>query len=230
MKSVLQSLYRNCVQFDLSDSPATVTLIDMYTHFELHVDIEEEWVNNLYPKLIPKVCESIFNGLHKASINLRYYDSNPKLALVCPCGKGDAHIATGNVELGFWTCSLSRPKKRCGMLSSHQVLWLDISSKNSDTKHLTEPDMTALLNKLDRHAHQWRDITMHLGFQQTELNNIVARPLLLACAPQSWQRATLYKWLQWAPNDSQGSSSFATLQTLKDALNKSGFGATAVTL
>ena len=71
---------------------------------------------------------------------------------------------------------------------------------------------------------------MHLGFQQTELDNIQARPLLLQGAPQSWLRAMLSEWLQWAPNNSRGSSSFATLQALKDALNNSGLGATASTL
>ena len=37
----------------------------------------------------------------------------------------------------------------------------------------------------------------------------------------------LSKWLEWAPNDNRGSASFATLRALKDALNKSGLGATA---
>ena len=225
-------LYRNCIQFDLSDSPATVTLIDTYTHFELHVDIEEEWVDDLCPKIIPKVCEIIFKGLHKASINLRYYNSSPKPALVCPCQEGDAHTAIGNIDLGFWTCSLSRPKRKCGKLTSHQVLWLDSTSASSkgDTKQLTESDMPHLLGELKKHANKWRDIGIHLGFQENELDNIEARPLLLARAPQSWLTAMLSEWLQWAPKDSRGSLSFATLQALKDALNKSGLGATASTL
>ena len=173
---------------------------------------------------------SIFEGLHKASVNLRYFNSSPKPALVCPCGEGDVHTATGNVELGLWTCALSRPKRKCGKLASHHITWLDSASTNIDTKRLTECDITALIGKLEPHAHQWRDIAMHLGFQQTELDNIQARPLLLQGAPQSWLRAMLSEWLQWAPNDSRGSSSFATLQALKDALNKSGLGATASTL
>ena len=222
-------LYRNCVQFDLCDSPATVTLIDTYTHFEVHIDIEEEWIDDLYPKIIPAVRESIFKGLHKATINLRYYNSSPKPALVCPCGEGEAHIATGNIELGFWTCALSRPKRKCGKLTSHQRLCL-LSNTSIDSKRLTESDMTVLLGKLESHAHRWRDIATHLSFQQTELDNIQARALLLQGSPQSWLRAMLSEWLQWAPNDCRGSSSFATLDTLKDALNKSGLGATASTL
>ena len=223
-------LYRNCVQFDLSDSPIIVTLIDTYTHFEVYVDIEEEWVDDLYPKIIPAIRDSIFKGLHKATINLHCYDSCPKLALVCPCSEGEAHIAAGNLELGFWTCALSRPKRKCGKLSSHQLLWLNSASTDKGSKQLTESNMPHLLSKLDNHASKWRDVGMHLGFQQNELDNIQDRPVLFTHAPQSWQRAMLSEWLEWAPRDSRGSSSFATLEALKDALYKSGLGATASTL
>ena len=90
--------------------------------------------------------------------------------------------------------------------------------------------MNSLLGSLDHHAHQWRDIATYLGFHQAELNVIQARPLLLHGAPQSWLRAMLTEWLEWSPNNSRGSSSFATLQALKDALSKSGLGAAASTI
>ena len=216
-------LYRNCIQFDLSDFLAVITLIDTYTHFELHIDVDEEFADDLYPKIIPQVRQSIFKGLQKASINLHYYNSTPKPALVCRCGEGEVHTAAGNIETGFWSC----PKRKRGRLTSHQLTWLDSASINSDTKRLTESDMTALYSKLNCHAPHWRDIATQLGFRQTELKTIEARPFLLQEAPQSWLRAMLSDWLEWAPNDSRGSSSFATLQALKDALSKSGLGATA---
>ena len=77
------------------------------------------------------------------------------------------------------------------------------------------------------HAHEWRDIGMYLGFRQDELDNIEARPLLLQGAPKSWLKAMLSEWLQWAPKDSRGSSSFATLQALRYSLSRSGLGASA---
>ena len=214
-------LYRNCIKFNFSDSLAVVTLIDTYTHFEVHIDVDEEFVDDLYPKIIPQIRQSIFKGLLKASVNLHYYNSTPKPALVCRCGEGEAHTAAGNTETGFWSC----PKRKCGRLTSHQLSWLD-----SDTKRLTDSDMTVLYGRLDCHAHRWRDIATHLGFRQTELENIQARALLMQGSPQSWLRAMLSEWLEWAPNDSRGSSSFATLQALKVALNKSRLGATASTL
>ena len=68
---------------------------------------------------------------------------------------------------------------------------------------------------------------MTLGFLPTELDNIQHRPLLLSNAPTSWLSAMLSKWLQWAPGDIRGSTSFATLEGLKDALRKAGLGAAA---
>ena len=122
-----------CIQFDLSFSLAvilSITLIDTYTHFELHIDIDEEFVDDLYPKIIPQIRQSIFKGfIHKASVNLHYYNSTPKPALVCQCGEGEAHTAASNIELGFWLC----PKRKRGRLISHQLTWLDSASINSDT-------------------------------------------------------------------------------------------------
>ena len=37
----------------------------------------------------------------------------------------------------------------------------------------------------------------------------------------------LAQWLEWAPGDSRGSTSFATLEDLKAALYQAGLGATA---
>ena len=37
----------------------------------------------------------------------------------------------------------------------------------------------------------------------------------------------LEEWFQWAPGDARGSQDFATLESLKDAVSKAGFGSTA---
>ena len=218
-------LHRNCVQLEISDSPGTVTLIDTYTHFEVHVDIPDESADDLCPEMFPAIRESIFKGIHKATINLGYYSSTPKSALVCPCRVGEAHVATTNLKIGYWTCALD--KSKCGKLSPHQLLWVDSPSADHDRKRLAESDLPALLDKLNSHASKWRDIGIRLGFLKGELDNIEARPLLLNSAPESWLREMLSEWLQWAPEDGRGSSSFATLDALKIALSNSGLGATA---
>ena len=95
-------LHRNCVQFKLHESPAVVTLIDTHTHFEVHVNVPIKFSVDLCPKIIPMVCKTIFKGLSKATLNLHYDNSSPSAALVCPCGRGDSHVATANTELGYW--------------------------------------------------------------------------------------------------------------------------------
>ena len=62
-------------------------------------------------------------------------------------------------------------------MTPRQLLWVDnapVETTDSDHKHLTESD----LPDLSVHACKWRDIGMYLGFQQTELDDIQARPLL----------------------------------------------------
>ena len=224
-------LYRNCIQLDIPKSPATLTLIDAYTHFEVHMQMPEKHAENLCPMLFPSIRKTIFKGLHKAALNLHYSNSTPSAALVCPCGSGDAHIATVNKDIGYWTCSLN--KMECDKLSSLQLLWIDsdpISQPSScDTQQLTEiPHLAMLLSKLNDHAFCWRDIGSSLGFKQGELSNIDAsvrqqdNPGPVGCL-----RAMLSQWLQWAPGDNRGSPLFATLDALKTALRDSGLGAIA---
>ena len=222
-------LYRNCIQLDIPKSPATVTLVDAYTHFEVHVQVPLKHAESLCPKLFPSIRKAIFGGLHRAALNLHYSNSTPSAALVCPCGNEDAHIATVNKEIGYWTCSLNRME--CDELSLLQLLWIDndpVCQPNScDIQRLEEiPHLAKLLNQLKDHASNWKRIGTNLGFKQGELN------IILANAP--WQdvavsclTAMFSQWFQWAPGDNRGSSSFATLNALKTALKDCGLAATA---
>ena len=95
---------------------------------------------------------------------------------------------------------------------------------------LTEHHHSDLLSQLCKHAKSWKGIGTHLGFTHGELNNIEAAPLLMTTAPTSWLDKMLEEWLQWAPEDERGSTSYATLESLKCALRVSGFNATAHSL
>ena len=86
---------------------------------------------------------------------------------------------------------------------------------------------SVLLKQLTKHASAWRDIGTYLGFSQGELSNIQVNQSLLVNSPVSWLSAMLSQWLQWAPGDSRGSNSFATLEDLKSALRNAGLGVTA---
>ena len=214
-------LYRNCVQFKYPKSGAVITLIDTYSHFEVHVDISSKRVDNLCPKIIPKVRSAIFKGVQKATLNIGYEYSAPTAALVCPCGVGEAHIAEADLELG-WTCTLD--DNEGGELNSHQLLWIESPSTVTSTSHnyFNESDLPMLLSKLNDYATKWRDIGMQLRFRQGQLDNIQARPFLQSSAPKSFLGAMLTDWLQRAPNDTRGAP---TINNLTFAVHQSGLGA-----
>ena len=72
----------------------------------------------------------------------------------------------------------------------------------------------------------WKDIGRYLGFIDDELKIIETKPLLLADAPSSWFNEMISEWLQWAPSDARNSTKTATLEGLRDALDKAGLQGT----
>jgi GTPase SAR1 family protein len=102
-----------------------------------------------------------------------------------------------------------------------------VQPQHGQTERLTEDHHAVLLKQLTKHSADWRMIGLYLGFSSGELDNIEGRPFLQQCAPTSWLSAMLAQWLQWAPGDRRGSTSFATLNGLKAALNGAFLGATA---
>jgi hypothetical protein len=96
-----------------------------------------------------------------------------------------------------------------------------VSTKLSENNH------SVLYAKLTEHSAKWREIGIHLGFCPSELNEIQARPPLYATAPKSLLSAMIADWLQWAPGDQRGSTNYATLEGLRDAVNKAGLSEAA---
>ena len=103
----------------------------------------------------------------------------------------------------------------------------DTQAASSGTDHqiqaLREEHHSVLLKQLREHSYGWSEIGTYLGFRSGELRNIEAKPLLLLDAPHSWLSAMLQEWLQWAPGDSRGSESVASLEKLKSAFLNAGF-------
>ena len=95
---------------------------------------------------------------------------------------------------------------------------------------LTEIHYASLLQQLLQHAAKWRELGTHLGFKPGELDNIQDRPSLFSKGPTSLLSVLLSEWLQWAPGDGRGSTSFATLEGLKAALREARLGAAAYDL
>ena len=66
-----------------------------------------------------------------------------------------------------------------------------------------------------------------LGFLFAELDAIRANPTNLHDAPASYLRSMVAKWLQWASGDKRGSKDYATLSSLRTAVDKAGLGVLA---
>ena len=95
---------------------------------------------------------------------------------------------------------------------------------------LGEAHHLVIFEQLQKHSSDWMKIGTYLGFYPNELRKIQNSPSLFFSGPDVCLSTLLEKWLQWAPGDRRGSKKFATLENLKLALSKAGFGATAHTL
>ena len=105
-----------------------------------------------------------------------------------------------------------------------------VEEREPESTKLSESNHSVLYEKLNEYSAEWREIGTYLGFRPRELNEIQARPPLYATAPKSVLNAMLADWLQWAPEDQRGSKSYATLEGLRDALNKAGLSEAAYSI
>ena len=119
-------LYRNCVQFSIPGYPGTVSLIDTFTHFEVHAETNKK----TYHKLCPIIRRAIFAGLKKANITLGYNKCPPSPAILCPCGNGSIHVAT--LGEGSWICKVD--KRRYGDLDLRHLVWTKDHMEDSTIK------------------------------------------------------------------------------------------------
>ena len=95
------------------------------------------------------------------------------------------------------------------------------------SQRLTEIHLPCLFQQLKERAYKWKEIGLHLGFRPGELSNIEGRLALIQGGPVSFLEALLEEWIQWAPNDSRGSTNFATLTDLATSLRDAELGAAA---
>ena len=92
---------------------------------------------------------------------------------------------------------------------------------------ITEDEFTRAGGILKQYSYKWRAIGQALGFKASKLDSIASRPLLLLDAPNSYLSAMLSEWQLWAPGDHRGSRTYATLHSLKTAVDRAGLGLTA---
>ena len=131
--SNLPCVSRNCIQFKLPGKPATITLIDSFSFFEVHL--------NTPSRLIPsEVRIAVFDGLENAYSKLKYNNSKPQQGFFCKCGLSTPHVATRYTEGEEQYLVCTETSNDCGTLRKEHDMWFREQSSSNTTgvcKNLT---------------------------------------------------------------------------------------------
>ena len=94
---------KNCMKFELPDVSGSVTVIDSFSHFEIHVNIPPP----ICHRVCPSIKDAVFTGIDIAAKNRGYNNAKPKPAIFCP-HPSDAvsslHVAVVK-DYPWWTCT-----------------------------------------------------------------------------------------------------------------------------
>ena len=95
-------LYRDCIQFQVPEYLGSVTLVDRYDYFEVHVFTSEEEEQELWQH----VQKALFSGIETVCETLGYSNNKPRPAIVCPA----AHDPTEKPHPAYiknekWACT-----------------------------------------------------------------------------------------------------------------------------
>ena len=120
-RSVPLCLTRNCIKFQFpGGEPGSLTLIDAFFHFEVHVDTP---YGNVCDRFCPTITKTLFTGIQKAAETLGYHQLFPKLAFLCPrCENTQPHLALPADALDNWKCE-HKPDTVYGHLTEKYLVW-----------------------------------------------------------------------------------------------------------
>ncbi|XP_064401069.1 uncharacterized protein LOC135347118 isoform X3 [Halichondria panicea] len=126
---------KNCIQYEISDLPCTVTLIDSFSYMEVYIDVPVSLRN----EVCPMIRNEILHSIKLSCAVLHYNNDTPKTAIFCPCKKstGKLHLADVIERSGckFWKCSLQT--RVWGDLSDEHRIWLDNSEGSGASSSVT---------------------------------------------------------------------------------------------
>ena len=125
-------LFRNCVKFTIPEYPGTVTLVDSFFFFEVHVTSH----GNCCSQVCSSVHSALFTGLRKAAANLGYNNSQPRVAFICPCQSEGLHPATVGAGGAYWKCT--RDPEEYGNINKKQQMWLAAHGEFSVTRSVVK--------------------------------------------------------------------------------------------
>ena len=241
---VTDEIYKDQISFHVGLYD-TVVINIWPTHFEINCIPDPQFAEERDDCPIEEICsevrEAIDTGIKQILIDMNYINSQHSLTFPCkaPGCKG-SHPAELLSRRNKYSLRCNRVGKLFKVPRNLYVWGIgkkcvkdapaeNVTSTTSEEQRtaLTSQHHTILLEQLTEHSACWKSIGLQLGFRQSELDTIEARPSLWVGAPNTMLSAVLTEWLQWAPQDGRGSTSFATLEGLKNALMKANLGATA---
>ena len=114
-----QCLTRNCIKFELpKGAPGSLTLIDTFSHFEVHVNARHD----ICVRLCPSIWQTLVEGLQKAAKTLKY-QLVPRQAFLCTKHENTRpHLALPSDEFDYWKCKLHPDIS--GPLKEEHKMWL----------------------------------------------------------------------------------------------------------
>ena len=113
-----QCLTRNCIKFELpKGAPGSLTLIDAFSHFEVHVNTRRD----ICVHSCPSIWQTLAEGIQKAAETLKYH-LHPKQAFLCKHKNTRPHLALPAETFNYWKCQLHPDIS--GPLKEEHKLWL----------------------------------------------------------------------------------------------------------
>ena len=114
-----QCLTRNCIKFLLPEgAPGSLTLIDAFSHFEVHVNSRHD----ICIHLCPSIWCTLVEGIQKAAETLKYLGLVPKQAFLCKHNNNQPHLALPADVFDYWKCELNPDIS--GPLKEKHKVWL----------------------------------------------------------------------------------------------------------
>ena len=119
-KGIPLCVSRNCVCFQVPGKPVSITIVDSFTYYQLHV----ETLSTKLPKVCPMIREAIFSGLKAAAEALRYNNSTPVPAFMCKCSS-PPHAATPTTDDEDCYLMCTKSNKPRPLTKKHTVWFSD---------------------------------------------------------------------------------------------------------
>ena len=117
-------LYRDCIEFEVPKFAGSITLIDRYEYFEVHVLTSKKKMQELWQH----VRNAIFSGIATVCGTLGYSNNKPRPAIICPITHTEkTHPAYIKEDDDEWICTSD--SRKFGKLTDHKadLVWCGVT-------------------------------------------------------------------------------------------------------